>query len=633
MNASSANLRPKRRACVTCTSAKSKCTPHSANLCERCARLNKECLYLDLPERRRKPRSTRRVDVLENKVDELTAQLAVFSQCNANTSFTAASESSSKTPGESSASIDDDIDVNATNHARLMQVANEELHGPEPPTGSVLEDLPDIVERGMLGLNDAEDLIHTFKTKMILKFPFVVLDPEQTAAMVKEQEPFLFLCIIAAALPPDHYLRKPVAAEIMHHVTSRIIAGSERSLELLRGLLVQSAWYSHPAQRGHTQLVMMIQICVTIAYDLGLHKKTNMDSDEQRSFLGAFWLSNGMARTLRRPSSMMHCRKIDECCRILSTSTAHTSDKWIEPMIRFKIFLSRIEKSYSILDDPLGSFHGTSFIDIVVGPFIRELEALKPLVHQDPSVYPSATRSALICDIHYAEMFIRDIALHDEYWDTKQNTNLLLGEPLENCTLRTSMLWVLIRQSKTFVLAFLEIPDDELPYVSTLTLGNLCTAITALPKAVSELLKFVVRHSPAPGKLTPNQKSEAQTIVDESGYLALVASLLKKFNTMLPNADGDTVTASLCSRMRLLAHYYAPRVKGILGVDLVYPTGDVAYVPESAGPETVHSQDYVWAGFTDPQVAELSYPAVGDSAMPFDDDLWAMVLDKMNDFA
>lgn len=46
----------KRRACVACTTAKAKCTPQAANLCQRCARLGKSCTYLDLPQTKRKQR-------------------------------------------------------------------------------------------------------------------------------------------------------------------------------------------------------------------------------------------------------------------------------------------------------------------------------------------------------------------------------------------------------------------------------------------------------------------------------------------------------------------------------------------------------------------------------------------------
>ena len=45
----------KRRACLPCTNAKSKCSGAilSSGICERCSRLGKRCIFLDMPERRR----------------------------------------------------------------------------------------------------------------------------------------------------------------------------------------------------------------------------------------------------------------------------------------------------------------------------------------------------------------------------------------------------------------------------------------------------------------------------------------------------------------------------------------------------------------------------------------------------
>jgi hypothetical protein len=78
----------------------------------------------------------------------------------------------------------------------------------------------------------------------------------------------------------------------MQHVTSRIVAGSERNLGLLRALLVLCAWYRYPAQRGNVQLVLLLDLCVTMAYDLGLHRKRGgLTMDEQRALLGTYWVS------------------------------------------------------------------------------------------------------------------------------------------------------------------------------------------------------------------------------------------------------------------------------------------------------------------------------------------------------
>lgn len=168
------------------------------------------------------------------------------------------------------------------------------MHGPAPTTGSVLQGLPDIVDRGLLSLPEADLLIRNFACNFIPKFPFVVLAAKhQTAAHVKHKSPFLFLCILAATLPSAHALRKPVAEEIMRHVADRIVVGSERNLDLLKGLLVQAAWYGYPAQRGHTRLALFVQLCATMVHDLGLHYKDDPTLEEQRLLLGAYWVSVG----------------------------------------------------------------------------------------------------------------------------------------------------------------------------------------------------------------------------------------------------------------------------------------------------------------------------------------------------
>jgi hypothetical protein len=47
----------KRRACVNCTVGKAKCSPHSDDICERCHRLGKQCVYLNVADKRKSPGS------------------------------------------------------------------------------------------------------------------------------------------------------------------------------------------------------------------------------------------------------------------------------------------------------------------------------------------------------------------------------------------------------------------------------------------------------------------------------------------------------------------------------------------------------------------------------------------------
>jgi hypothetical protein len=228
-----------------------------------------------------------RVELLEKKVDQLMSQLAAMAGQNGQTSSEASNPLSSDTgssrePGLASSDI-----------AAMLDAAQDPSHGPDPPTSSVLQGQSSIVDRGLLSEAEAERLVATFQLDLVPKFPFVLLDHGETASRLRNREPFLFLCVVAASLGSAHPLRKIVAEEIMNHVTLRVVARSERNLELLRGLLVHSAWYSYPAERYHPRLLLLIQFCVSILYDLGLHKKPSPSPDEQRALLGTFWLSVG----------------------------------------------------------------------------------------------------------------------------------------------------------------------------------------------------------------------------------------------------------------------------------------------------------------------------------------------------
>ena len=182
--------------------------------------------------------------------------------------------------------------VEPTDISALLDAAEEPSHGLDVPTSSGLEGQPSIVDRGLLSEAEAERLVTVFKSS-VHKFPFVQIAHDETAAHLRNREPFLFLCVMAATMGCAHPLRKVVAEEIMKHVTLRIVARSERNLELLQGLLVHSAWYSYPGERYHPRLLLLTQFCISILHDLGLHRKPSLRSDEQRALLGTYWLSVG----------------------------------------------------------------------------------------------------------------------------------------------------------------------------------------------------------------------------------------------------------------------------------------------------------------------------------------------------
>lgn len=245
--------------------------------------------------------STSRVGVLESKIEELTAQLVALRNgvnnhngtASSSTIGTASTSISGTASSTEPSSVTDSVPEDSYGDAEPLDAEEPEpegYHGREPPTTSVLEGISDIVDRGFLSIHEAETYVAQFKSRFVWNFPFVVLPPSQTADMLRKQEPLLFLAVIAATIPSAHAIRKLLADEIMQHITSRIVASSERNLGLLRALLVLCAWYRYPSQRGNVQLVLLLDLCVNMVHDLRLHRlKGELTTDQQRALLGTYW--------------------------------------------------------------------------------------------------------------------------------------------------------------------------------------------------------------------------------------------------------------------------------------------------------------------------------------------------------
>ncbi|EKV13293.1 hypothetical protein PDIG_39050 [Penicillium digitatum PHI26] len=360
----------KRRACVACTTAKAKCTPQAVNICQRCARLGKSCTYLDLPQTKRKRRATpSRVEVLEKKVDQLTSQLAALTQ----QSGQAPPETCNPLTNDLGSSCDPELD--STNIAALLDVAQDPSHGLDPPTTSILAGQPSIVDQGLLSETEAERLVATFQLDLVPKFPFVLITHDETAARLREQEPFLFLCVVAATMGSVHPLRKTVTEEIMKHVTLRVVARSERNLELLRGLLVHIA-------------------C--------------------------------LCGTLGRPTFMKHDSRIEECIESV-VSTEDLSDRWIAPLIHIQSFLATVDEVYASMQ----ASDGRALFQVTRGSLQRQFESVRACVEKDISNCPSSIENAIRIEIKYTEIRLEELSLREDLWITEPasavRTTMLIG--------------------------------------------------------------------------------------------------------------------------------------------------------------------------------------------------------------
>ncbi|PYH30806.1 uncharacterized protein BO87DRAFT_316321 [Aspergillus neoniger CBS 115656] len=538
----------KRRACVACTTAKAKCTPQSANLCQRCARLGKSCTYLDLPQTKRKQRqkaAPSRVELLEKKVDQLLSQLATLTQqqngqtLSPDTSTNDSLPTNSKDLHTSSHDSSSQGSSTDTDIAALLDAAKDPSHGPNPSTSSVLAGQPSLVDRGLLSPAEAERMLTFFKADFAAKFPFVLIPHGETADRLRVQEPFLFLCVVAATMGSAHPLRKIVAEEIMNHVTSRIVARSERNLELLRGLLVHCAWYTYPAEKYHPRLLLLIQLCVAIVHDLGLHRRDGLGVDEQRALLGTYWLSVGFCGTLGRPITMKHDSQIDVCLKSLASSTTTTteypSDRWIAPFIHLQSFMATMDEVYASMP-PTG---GSALVQVTRGSLQRQFDNLRTSIEKDLPSCPPLTATALTTELKYTEMRLDDPSLREDLWTTDPATTII----------RTTMLMILIQRSKELIQMVANLPVSEIPQLTVITNARICAAVGYIPTAVLALLNLI-KHTSSSSSSTPYQDQiQIQTIITTADYPNLVTSLATALETKLQHEQGKPILSATDKEM------------------------------------------------------------------------------------
>ena len=89
---------------------------------------------------------------------------------------------------------------------------------------------------------EAELLLLEFKTNMTQQFPFVVIAAESTSQSLQHEKPLLWKAIMVAASHEKSDRQLALGSKLMEDLTTRLLLGVERSLDLLQALLIFIAW-------------------------------------------------------------------------------------------------------------------------------------------------------------------------------------------------------------------------------------------------------------------------------------------------------------------------------------------------------------------------------------------------------
>ena len=266
-----------RHACETCRLQKVRCLSNSdasVQKCQRCARLNQECLLKPRAPRRMRKRTDTRVAELERKVEVLRAAFE---------GSTAPDKS-----GSSSATSDDPTTlIQDQQHVAVPEIstfADASLPSPQAglpvlsPCGMIRGSAlphttspPERVASSTLTPSDVSKLFERYQMELMQSFPLTLFSDTDGASMVQGRSPTLFLAVLtAAAGESDPELHTTLNYELAQNLATRIVVDGERSLELVQALIISAAFYQPPDAFEKHKYYQYIHMAATMCSELGL---------------------------------------------------------------------------------------------------------------------------------------------------------------------------------------------------------------------------------------------------------------------------------------------------------------------------------------------------------------------------
>ncbi|CAM1504638.1 Fc.00g022290.m01.CDS01 [Cosmosporella sp. VM-42] len=278
LNPAGRDSAPYGHACVGCSKAKCRCIGRGpGNSCERCHRLSRDCEPSGVLRKRLARRPATKAARIEEKLDDLVTLLK-----------TQAVSGTSASNRGLDATQENQVQDRSGAHARAS-INEHRLHSqpnvPTPPflsgdvSGTLSTDssffpspswINPLYHSGPTLPEQAGDYLETFRRFHLKTFPFVHIPPEVTAAQLQRERPFLWLNIRAFCCKSVAEKNK-VDKNIRQILAQSLLVDSERSLDLLLGLLAYLAWTMDHG-RGKKMLCIYSSLAASLVFDLRLDR-------------------------------------------------------------------------------------------------------------------------------------------------------------------------------------------------------------------------------------------------------------------------------------------------------------------------------------------------------------------------
>ncbi|KAG0153203.1 hypothetical protein PDIDSM_5053 [Penicillium digitatum] len=442
------------RSCESCRSLKVRClpSPSTPNQCQRCAKGKRPCVFVAPQRRRPRKRTDSRVAQLEKEMQMMRSLL----RNHIPGEEPGSSDESDRDDVQDRDSADADFKTNialrensahSSEDVRSMGYSPELLITPHPsmpdgggfsapptfsgmPAGFVPEHerIPpadDVIDRGILSLEDAEQLVAYFIHELAFFFPLIVLPSNTTAAQLRQTKPILFLSVIAAtSICIDAGLAAVLNREMVRLYSERFFIEGEKSLELVQALLLMIIFYFPPMSPLKLQFYQYTHIASTMALEIGLankrrvSKKSDRESsrhdevlaEQARAVLACYHLGSSVAMKTRRPNLLQFNDWMTECLVQLKISP-HRTDQHVATWFELQRITDEAMSSFGLDDTSTASRLTESRVQAVLRWFDKRLETWKKNTPSEMLTVP------IILEYRYTALAMYELGVGEGYCD------------------------------------------------------------------------------------------------------------------------------------------------------------------------------------------------------------------------
>ncbi|KAJ9312369.1 hypothetical protein DTO271D3_7385 [Paecilomyces variotii] len=447
------------RSCESCRGLKVRCLPNpeTPTQCQRCARTKRACIFVAPQKRRPRKRTDSRVAQLEREMRAMRVLLKDKHLPVGEGSQDEYDEGEERKEGTDEVDFGAQAGMSVRNMhpaqgsgmvpPRTTDYSPVSTHPPGSASGASIGALSlpnaqsshssdltaneDVVDRGIIAMETASELLYLFIKDLAPLFPVVVLPTDTNVSQLRRSKPVLFLSVLAAAaIAVDAKLAEILNREIVRLYAERFFVEAEKSFELVQSLLIMIVFSYPPNSPLKIQIYQYTHIAATMALEIGLASKkrvpkkptsgrTGRDlhdifdehmAEQARAILGCYHLCSQIGMRTRRPNMLLYNDWVKECVNHLADSP-HIIDRRMATWFELQKMVDEAMTSFGLDDTSSTAPLTESRVQAVLRWFDNRMQDWKKTTPPDLLTLP------LMVEYHHTNLAVYELAIGEAYRD------------------------------------------------------------------------------------------------------------------------------------------------------------------------------------------------------------------------